>query len=406
MSETKQMARSAAEPMVHKVSGEVIDHPAATGGYAARRARPRLRHMVVAASFALAVVLPGVAATTYFYAVAADQYASATAFSVRSSESMAPVGLLGSIMQPASMAGTDAEIVYEFVRSQRMVEAAMAALPIETIFGRPERDILFRLAPGEPVEDIVAYWNWMTNISFDSSTGLVRFSVRAFAPEDAQAIAEMVLHESTRIVNTLSQQAQSDAIAVASRVVAEAEDRLRAARSAIRVFRNAQREVDPVANAEALSGLVAGLAVELARQRIELDSQLALVGESSPRVAVLRQGIASLEKQIETERSRFGGDAAAAEADRQVSELLYEYEELTTDLEFAQNTYLAALKSYEQAQIDARRQSRFVVPHIAPTISTSAQYPQRALLSLAVFGLLTVAWSIGVLVVYNVRDRR
>mgnify|MGYP006278281233 FL=1 len=385
--------------------GEVVDHPA-LGTLTVKRAKPRLRHYATLLSFVLAVLLPSAVTVGYLYTRAADQYASSVAFSVRSGESVIPSGLLGVFAQQVSSAGADAEIVYEFVRSQKMIEAALAALPLEAIYNRPERDFVFRLGEDQPVEDVVAYWNWMTDISFDPGTGIVRFEARAFTAEDAQRIADFVLAESTRIVNDLSEQARDDAIRVASIAVDEAEDRLREARWAMRAFRNLEQEIDPTENAAAKLGLVAVLEQMLAETRVELDTELQLVGDRSPKVSQLRQRIASLEKQIADERARLGAGAAGdADAERRFANVVSAYEERQVDLEFAQNAYTSALAAFEQAQIEARRQSRFLAPHIEPTLSVAPQYPQRALLSLAIFGLLTAAWAIVLLIVYNIRER-
>jgi capsular polysaccharide transport system permease protein len=374
-----------------------------------RAARPRRRHWAAVISFALLVALPAMAVTAYAYLRAADQYDSTVAFSVRGAESSPAVGLLGALGRGVSTGGVDAEIVYEFVRSQQMVEAAAAALPLERMFNRPERDVLLRLGEDRPIEDIVDYWNWMTDVSFDGASGLVRFQVRAFDPGDAEAIAAFVLGESTRIVNDLSRRAREDAIAVAREAVGEAETRLREARRAMREFRDRAQEVDPSENARAALGLVAQLEEDLARARIELDSQLALVGAGSPRVAPLRQHIASLEKQIVEERARLGaGDIPSSEGalSRALASAITDYEELQVDLEFAQNAYVSALSAFEQAQIEARRQSRFLAPHVGPTRSVEPQHPRRAVISLAAFGLLCALWAVGLLIAYNIRDRR
>ncbi|MFP4362061.1 MAG: hypothetical protein ACLFTG_15505 [Alphaproteobacteria bacterium] len=388
--------------------GEVVDYPGGDA-MAVRRARPKPRHYAALVSFVLAVVLPTVATVGYLYTRAADQYASTVAFSIRNGDSVAPTsGVLGAFAQQMSSGAADAEIVYEFVRSQKMIEAAEAALPLEEMYNRPEHDFVFRLGDNRPVEDVVGYWNWMTDVAFDPSTGIVRFEARAFNAEDAQRIAEFVLAESTRIVNDLSEQAREDSIRVARTAVTEAEERLREARRGMREFRNVQQEIDPSENASATLGLVAALGQELARARVELDSELQLVGEQSPRINQLRQRIASLEKQIAQERSRLGAGAvgAASGEEGRFASVISEYEERQVDLEFAQNAYTSALSAFEQAQIEARRQSRFLAPHIEPTRSMAPQYPQRALLSLATLGLLTVAWAVVVLVVYNVKERR
>ncbi len=371
------------------------------------RARLRLRHYVAIASFLCAVLLPTLLTVAYLYTRAADQYASTLAFSIRSGDNSVAAGLLGAFAQQVTSAGADAEIVYEFVRSQKMIEAAQAALPLAEFYNRPNDDFFFSLGDGQSIEDVVDYWNWMTDVAFDPSTGIVRFEARAFTPEDAHAISSFVLAESTRIVNQLSEQAREDAIRVSRVVITEAEDRLRAARSAMREFRDIEQEVDPTENASATLGLVAALEQELARTQVELDAELQLVGERSPRVTQQRQRIASLEKQIAEERQRVGAGAAPGNVvERRLANVISEYEVRKVDLEFAENAYVSALSAFEQAQIEAQRQARFLAPHIEPTLSVEPQYPQRALLSLATFGLLTVTWAVAALVVYNVKERR
>lgn len=391
--------------------GEVVELPPAAEVRAVQPALPRRRHKLTVLSFLLAVVLPGALVTGYLYLYAADQYASRMSFSIRGNETTAPIAFLGALTQTVSVGGTDAEIVYDFVRSQQMVEAVAAALPLGTIFNRPADDIVFRLGEDRSIEDITEYWNWMTSISFDGASGIVQFEARAFDPDSARAIAQFVLDESTRIVNDISARAREDAVGVARSVLDQAEERLRVIRRDIRAFRDVERELDPVENARAALGLMATLRQQLAEAQVELNSYLALVGERGPKVPALRQRIESLELRIASERERLGAGADAPPSvlppgERLFSELMGDYEELMVELEFAQTAYVSALTSFEQAQVEARRQTRFLAPHVRPTLSVEAEYPQRALIAAGAFLLFTVVWSVLLLVVYNIRDRR
>jgi capsular polysaccharide transport system permease protein len=374
----------------------------------AQPAKPKARHWAVGLSFLLVVILPSLASVGYLYAVAADQYASRVSFSIRGNESTGPISFLGALSQTVTVGGTDAEIVYDFVRSQQMVQAALAALPLENIYNLPENDLVFRLGRDQPIEDVVNYWNWMTSVSFDGGSGIVHFEARAFDPASAQIISAFVLDESTRIVNEISSQAREDAVSVARQVLTQAEDRLREVRRQIRAFRDVEQELDPSENARAALGLMATLRQQRAEAQVELDSYLSLVGPQGPRAPALRQQIESLEQRIEEERQRLGAGATGQDAadGRLFSDLMGDYEELMVELEFAQNAYVSALSSFEQAQVEARRQTRFLSPHIRPTLSVEAQYPQRALLALGIFAMLTMVWSVVLLIAYNVRDRR
>jgi capsular polysaccharide transport system permease protein len=388
--------------------GGVVALPGPAEPRVAKPATTKPRHRLALTSFVLAVVLPTVGAAGYLWGVAADQYASRTAFSVRGAEAQPSLEFLGAMAPAMGGASADAEIVYEYVRSQRMVEDAAARLPLTEMFNRAADDPVFRLGEGRPIEDLVAYWNWMTDIAYEPISGIVHFEARAFAAEDARAIAQTVLDLSTEVVNALSTRAREDAISVARASVAEAEERLRAVRRDLRAFRDVEQELDPAENARAALGLVAELEADLARARVELDTQVALLGPTSPRVAALRQTIVSLRDRIAAERARIGeGAAGAADGQgRRFADLVAEYEELVVDREFAENVYVAALSSYESAQIDARRQMRFLAPHIHPTLSEEAQHPRRLLLTAGVFLTLCALWATLLLIVYNIRDRR
>jgi capsular polysaccharide transport system permease protein len=81
----------------------------------------RARHWMVLASFALVVLLPLAAATAYLYTRAVDQFHSEVAFSIRSEEvGAAAAGLLGAITQIGSGSASDADILFEYIRSQEV----------------------------------------------------------------------------------------------------------------------------------------------------------------------------------------------------------------------------------------------------------------------------------------------
>ena len=82
------------------------------------------------------------------------------------------------------------------------------------------------------------------------------------------------------------------------------------------------------------------------------------------------------------------------------------YEELLVDLEFANTAYTQTLAGLAAARAEARRQSRYLAPHVQPTLAESALYPRRLLLAGLTGLFLLLGWGILMLVYYNVRDNR
>ena len=163
------------------------------------------------------MLLPAAAATTYLYTRAADQYHSTTAFSVRSEElSAAAAGILGAITQIGSGTASDINVLFDFIRSQRIVETVDAKLDLRTMFNRHPEDFCFSLGKDPSIEDLLAYWRRMVTVDL-SNAGIIQVRVNAFTPEDAHAIAEAILDESSKVVNQLSDQAHEDAITLLPR---------------------------------------------------------------------------------------------------------------------------------------------------------------------------------------------
>ena len=82
--------------------------------------------------------------------------------------------------------------------------------------------------------------------------------------------------------------------------------------------------------------------------------------------------IDAINKRIEAERGSLGigGEDRGA-----LPDVLGTYEELQVDLEFASTAYLQTLAGLAAAQAEARRQSRYLAPHVQPTLATTSLYP-------------------------------
>lgn len=364
-------------------------------------ARLRGRHRMILASFVVVVVLPVLAATGYLYTRAVDQFHSEVAFSIRSEEvSSAAAGLLGAITQIGSGSASDADILYEYIRSQRIVEAVDGDLDLRAIYTRPEGDPVFALQEGAAIEDLLDYWHDMVTVDFESGTGIIRVRANAFTRDDAHAIAQAILVESSALVNALSEQSREDAVGFARDELAEAEDNLRLMRQRLSDFRIENRIVDPTADVAGQMGLLNALQSELAQALVERDELLSFVGDDDQRVLQANRGIDAITGRIEQERATLGVAEGA------LPEIVGTYEELLVDLEFANAAYTQTLAGLAAARAEARRQSRYLAPHIQPTMAQNALYPRRAMLSGLIALFLTLGWGVLMLIYYNVRDNR
>ena len=389
----------------YQQGARVLEHPSALAVPHVPAARTPWLGIL---SFVLLVLIPVGLVAWYLFAIAQDRFAARTAFSVRSNDMTAPVEIFGAVTQlGTSSAVTDGQIIYDYINSQTMLEQVRAQLPLETMYNRHPEDWVYALGESKPVEDLLWHWRRMVDVSIDPGSGILNVEARAFLPDDAQRIASVILASSGALVNQLSEGAREDAIRHAEAELSLAEDRLREIRARLRAFRDVEQEVDPTQNAQAALGLVATLEEEQARAQVRLDSLVDVLDADAPRLRTLRREIETLTERISQERTRLGtGAEARSEHSRPLSEVVGEFEELVVDREFAEQAYTLALATFEQAQADARRQSRYLAVHIPPTLSEEAEYPDRPVLLASAFGLCFALWAILLLIIANVRERR
>ena len=364
----------------------------------------RPRHWWVFAAFLLIVVVPTLSYGAYLFTKAADLYESNAGFSSRTEQAPSPFDFLGAFSGTSSSSSSDMDIVFQYIRSQELMNRVDAKLNLRKIFSKPAYDPLMRFAPNGSVEDLLAYWQSMVIPTFDRSTGLMSLTVWAFDPKDAQDIATEVLAQSTAIINDLSKTAQADTTRYSQENLAKSEERMAAAQQALTDFRVANGILDPTQQVSGTAQVVNTLVQQMAAAQIDLDLLSGTVPDSDPRLAQLNRRISVIESRIAAEQAKVGGlsDPGAPN----YAKLVTDYQNLTMEQDFAQKAYLTALGAYDQAINDAQQQTRYLATYLQPTLAQTPTAPQKGLriLLTALVGLL--AWSIGVMIYYALRDRR
>ena len=376
----------------------------------AEPATMKRRHWGLVFSFGLFVLLPLVAAAFYLFAVAEDQYGSTVGFTVRKEEGASASDLIGGLAQFAGTAGTgtDADVLFEFIQSQEIVERIQGRLDLVGHYAAHwGSDPVFSIWPDARIEDLLWFWKRVVRVAYDRSSGLTELQVVAFDPEMAQRIAQEILNESQTMINALNETAREDAMRYALQDQKIALDRLKAAREAMTRFRSRTQIVDPSADIQGRMGVLNNLQQQLAEALIELDLLTENATATDPRVSQAQTRIEVIRQRIRKERDSFASaQPEPGTDDEDYPALLAEYESLSVDQEFAEQRYVAAMAALEAAEAMATRQTRYLATYIQPTRAQQSEYPQRFTIVGLMALLLLLSWSIVVLIYYSIRDRR
>ena len=378
---------------------------------APRQNRPR---RIAVVTFFLLVFLPVIMIAGYLFSLAEDQYASTTGFTVQREEGGGAAELFGGLVGFGMSSGaSDTDILAEFIQSQDLVVRVNERLDLQSHYAQHwdgplyGSDKVFSLWPDASVEDLVWFWKRVIRISYDKSTGLIELRVLAFDPNYAQSVAQEIVTASQDMINAMSEAAREDATRYAEADLEAALQRLTTARQNLTTFRSRTQIVDPLADLESRMGVMANLQNQLAEALVEYDLLQGTTRVSDVRLQQAERKIDAIKARIAAERN-----AIASVQDGQVQSgedypaLLSEYERLSVDLQYAEETFRAAQTALDLARANAARQTRYLAMYIEPTLAQDAEFPRR--FTLLTFSILfcLMTWAVLVLTYHAIRERQ
>lgn len=372
----------------------------------ARRARMRRRHWGLAVGLLAVVGLPVLVVATYLGLIAKPQYASEAGFVIRQEESGAASQMLGglSMMLGQNLSG-HSDLLFEFLQSQEIVALVQEELDLVAHYSADwPSDPVFSIAPDALIEDLAKFWRRMVRLTYDRSSGVITVQVRAHDPNIAQAITKAILRHSENVINDLNATARRDSMSHAQTDLDEAVQMLRSAREALLSYQARTQIVDPLADIQGRMGILGNLQNQLAEAFVDYDLLIQTAAESDPRVRHLERRIAAIKDRIAQERNNFSGQDVTVD-NTNYPTLLAEYEALRADVDFAAESYRAALAALAIARTRAARQQLYLATFLRPTLPQQALYPRTGLLVALTAFFALMAWSVLALVYYSLRDR-
>ncbi|MBQ9406009.1 MAG: capsule biosynthesis protein [Desulfovibrio sp.] len=319
------------------------------------------------------MLLPACLIFLYLMLIASPMYVSEARFAVRGQNATQGMDPMASMFRVATTGLQESYIVQDYIGSLDIVEKLDAKLHLRQHYADKTRDFWFRLWSNATQDETREYWKWAVTTSFDPDTGILIVQVKAFTPEMSLALCQGILDSSEALVNAMNERAREDAISQARQEVARAEQRVREAREASRIWRERTVILDPNATASGLYGLVNNLEAAVTNTAAELAEALTFMKNNSPRVVQLRNKLAVLQQQLAKEKERLAGESVSGVP---LSSVLSEYQRLAVEEEFAQKQLTSAMSSLETARVRADAKSLYVEPYERPVLADESLYPR------------------------------
>lgn len=348
------------------------------------------------------VGVPTLIAGVYYFAIASDLYVSEAKFVVHGPANAShESGSLASMLGGGTMESADVVEVRDYIESRDAARELERNDDLRAVLSRPEGDPVTRF-PGvlywrRDFESLYDAYKRFVTVKLDETSGIATLQVKAYRPEDAQRIAQVLMKYSERLVNQLNARAREDALSTFRGAVHTAEQQIAQVQQQLTAYRVKEKILDPKSASNGPLLLVSNLETELASTRGQLADMLRNAPRS-PGIPLLQTRISSLEKLIADERSKITGGSNS------VATKSAEYERLDVQRLLDEKALASAYASLEAARLQVQRQQLFLDEIAQPNLPDYPLYPKR----LTSFGLVVascfLAYGIAWLLVAGVRE--
>jgi capsular polysaccharide transport system permease protein len=356
------------------------------------------RHIV----FVLTVIAPTCIAILYYGLIASDVFISESHFLVRSPQHPMQGGFVGELLQGSGITHSqdDTYSVRDYILSRDALRELDSRLGVRNVFTSKHVDPLNRF-PGlyfdNSFERLYLYYRTHVDVDYDSTSSISTLTVRAFTPQDAQRISDLLLQMSERLVNTLNERSRQDLIRYAQEEVKVATDKATAAAVALFEYRSKHEIFAPDQQAALQLEGVAKIQEEL----VSTEAQLAQLQKLSPN----NPQIIGLQSRAQTLRHAIGTEAAkVTSANGSFSARAPNFERLTVESDFADKQLGVALADLETARSEALRQQLYLDRLVQPSLPDKAMEPRRIRSVVTVLLVGLIAWGVASLLIAAVRE--
>lgn len=338
------------------------------------------------------VAVPTILYLFYNFVIAAPMYISEAKFAIRNiSTTTGGVDFASQFFNIPTSSTQEAKIVEDYLKSADILYAIDEKTHAIEHFESPKLDFISRLSSSPTLDELINFWHSVSQVKVNKDSNVISFQARAYNPEMAQEIVINALSQCERLINSMNERAQEDALALAQREVDASRAKYEKAQNALKEFRNEHKDLDLKTTASGIQTLIIELEGQATSIRTQISEALAYMQDDAPAIKSLRSKLIGVEKQLEKERQKV---TALSESGQSINTLAGLYESLTIDLEFARKQLEFSMASLEKAKIDIVAQNLYVVEIAKPSLPDESLYPKPFLFALYLFIALNLIWAI------------
>jgi len=338
----------------------------------------------------------------YVIFFANPKYRSESSYVIRDLSAKESAGFdFGFFVTGTSSQQQDASIVVEYLKSLGMLKELNTRFNLKDYYSSSLTEPLERLYWNATEEDLLALYRKNLSIVPNELTGITHIAFKSTDPERATTILQYLLDAGEAFLNRLNHQRAEKKIAFASSQLEDNKAKLDRAIAALEQFQNKYNIVDPSADMAVKNSIIASLEAAIVEKTAEYNQLTSYMSPDTIDALKLAKQIDELKSALNETRSKLSGENA-----EKLNDLLFEYQKLKNDVDFATEVYKQTLVQHEVSRIEALQESKIFEVIAMPHQPDDYVYPKRLRIILTSLVIIMGLYKITQLIWAVIKDHK
>jgi capsular polysaccharide transport system permease protein len=295
----------------------------------------------------------------------------------------------------------DSMIVEEYLKSLDMFKEVDAKFSLSEHYKSKAIDFVERLPQDATMEEILAMYNKHLILFYDESSGILNISFLHVDPKKAQEILEFLVDRVDYQINEFNRRKAKKQLKFVESEFEKAKAKFEEAARKVEEYQNKHLLLDPTAEATSKSGIIAELEAKLAQKELELATKKRYLNDKNFEIVSLKNEIKEIKKSIENAKKNLTGDQKG-----RLNEVMFAYEQLKLQLEFATEVYKNALLQLETTKIEVAKNDKTLSIVSKPNLPDGYSYPNKPKVFITILMLTLLLYGIFTMLVSIIRDHK
>jgi capsular polysaccharide transport system permease protein len=239
------------------------------------------------------------------------------------------------------------------------------------------------------------------NMVIDETTGITKIAFDSTDPELAIGVLRFLLTEGEAFLNELNHKRAQIKITFFTSQLESSKKNLDVANDALERFQNRYRTVDPSTTVALNESIIANIETEVVRKTAEYNQLITYMSPKNIDAVKLKSEIKELQSAVEKIKNRLSGDEKEL-----LNDLLFEFQKLKNDAEFATEIYKNTLVQFESNRIEALQNSKIFEVIAEPQLPDGHIYPKRTRMILTAIIVVFILYKSAMMLWAIVQDHK